>query len=144
MSDTTISALKTTLIRVPWAGAPPANGIMPPSARELLILEIATKGGLTGMSYLQPLSGGLETLDACLKEMIAPKILGRDATEIEGIWQTLWKSTYWLGRAGIAVAALSAVDIALWDILGKRAGLPLFRLWGAARTSGGSHFSCRP
>ena len=135
MPDTTITSMKTTLLRVPWSGEPPANGIMPPSARELLALEIGTKGGLVGMGYVQPLSGGLETLDMCLKEMIAPRVLGRDATEIEGIWQTLWKSTYWLGRAGIAIVALSAVDIALWDIVGKRAGLPLFRLWGAARES---------
>lgn len=129
-TDTTISALRTSLLRVPWHGDPPANGIMPPSAREFLVLEIATRGGLTGMGYLQPLSGGLETLSACLKEMIAPKIIGRDATEIEAIWQTLWKSSYWMGRAGITVAAQSAVDIALWDIVGKRADLPLYRLWG--------------
>lgn len=133
MTDTTITGLRTTLLHIPWSGEPPANGIMPPTHREMLVLEIMTKGGLTGMGYLQPLSGGLETLDACLKEMIAPKIIGRDATEVEGIWQTLWKSTYWLGRGGIATFALSAVDIALWDIVGKRAGLPLHRLWGNAR-----------
>ncbi len=129
-SDTTITGLKTTLIGVPWNGPPPANGIMPPTRRELLILEVMTKAGITGMGYLQPLSGGIATLDMCLKEMIAPKIIGRDATDIEAIWQTLWKSTYWLGRGGIATFALSAVDIALWDIVGKRAGLPLHRLWG--------------
>jgi L-alanine-DL-glutamate epimerase-like enolase superfamily enzyme len=134
MTDTTITALRTTLLRIPWSGAPPANGIMPPTHREILVLEITTKGGLTGMGYLQPLSGGLETLDACMREMIAPKVLGRDATEVEGIWQSLWKSTYWLGRGGIAVLCLSAVDIALWDIVGKRAGLPLYRLWGKCRS----------
>jgi len=133
MTDTTITAFKTTLIRVPWSGKPPANGIMPPAAREFLVLEVMTKGGITGMGYLQPLSGGLETLESCLREMIAPKVIGRDATEVEGIWQTLWKSTYWLGRGGIAVWCLSVVDIALWDIVGKRAGLPLHRLWGNCR-----------
>src|SRR5215469_1872550 len=45
MVDTTISSLRTTLIRVPWAGEPPANGIMPPSHREFLVLEVRTKGG---------------------------------------------------------------------------------------------------
>ncbi len=133
MSDTTIAALRTTLLRVPWAGEPPANSIVAPACRELLVLEVSTRGGITGMAYLHPLAGGLETLDTCMKELIAPKVLGRDATEIEGIWQSLWKSTYWLGRAGVAVFCLSAVDIALWDIVGKRAGLPLHRLWGNCR-----------
>jgi len=76
----------------------------------------------------------MHTIDAAMKELIAPHVIGRDATEIEGIWQTLYKSNFWLGRMGVTVFAQSAVDMALWDIVGKRAGLPLFRLWGAART----------
>ena len=104
-----------------------------PSATSI-VLEIETQGGLIGMSYLMPLRGGLHTLDACMKELIAPHVIGRDATEIEAIWQTLYKSNFWLGRMGVTVFAQSAVDMALWDIVGKRAGLPLFRLWGAART----------
>ena len=102
--------------------------------RDIYVLEIETQGGLIGMSYLMPLRGGLHTLDACMKELIAPHVIGRDATEVEAIWQTLYKSNFWLGRMGVTVFAQSAVDMALWDIVGKRAGLPLFRLWGAART----------
>ena len=60
--STTITALRTSLLRIPFVGAPPANGIMPPTHRELLVLEIETAGGLSGMGYLQPLSGGLFTL----------------------------------------------------------------------------------
>ena len=111
MSNTTITAVRTTLLEVPWAGAAPAAGIIPPSQREFLILEIETAGGITGMGYLQPLSGGLYTLDACMKEMIAPKIIGLEATEVEGIWQMLWQSTYWVGRGGLATWALSAVRV---------------------------------
>lgn len=133
MTDTTITGIKTTLLRVPWTSEPPPNGIMPADDRLYLMLEVMTKGGITGMGYLQPLRGGLQTLDSCLHEMMAPLIIGRDATETEGIWQSLWKGTYWMGRMGVAVFALSAIDIALWDIVGKRAGLPLYRLWGKAR-----------
>ena len=131
---TTITELRTTLLQVPWRSSPPAAGILAPGPREIFVLEIETQGGLLGMSYLMPLHGGLHTLDACMKELIAPYVIGRDATEIEGIWQTLYKNNFWLGRMGITLAAQSAVDMALWDIVGKRASLPLFRLWGAART----------
>ena len=130
---TTITELRSTLLQVPWRGAPPAAGVVPPGPRELYVLEIETQGGIVGMSYLHPLRGGLQTIDACMKELIAPQVIGRDATEVEAIWQTLYRSNFWLGRMGVTVFAQSAVDMALWDIVGKRASLPLFRLWGAAR-----------
>jgi L-alanine-DL-glutamate epimerase-like enolase superfamily enzyme len=133
-TPTTITELRSTLLQIPWRGAPPAAGVVPPGPREIYMLEIETQGGLVGMSYLQPLRGGLQTIDACMKELIAPQVLGRDATEIEAIWQQLYKSNFWLGRMGVTLFAQSAVDMALWDIVGKRAGLPLFRLWGAARS----------
>ncbi|MFZ2077393.1 MAG: hypothetical protein WAV38_12255 [Xanthobacteraceae bacterium] len=51
----------------------------------------------------------------------------------EAIWQDLWRTTVTYGRAGIAVMAMSVLDIALWDVLGKAAKLPLHRLWGHYR-----------
>ena len=125
---TTITELRSTLLQIPWRGGPPAAGVVPSGPRELYMLEIETQSGLVGMSYLQPLRGGLQTIDACMKELIAPHVIGRDATEVEAIWQTLYKNNFWLGRMGVTVFAQSAVDMALWDVLGKRAGLPLFRL----------------
>jgi len=133
-SATTITELRSTLLHVPWHGKAPEAGLSIESKRDLYVLEIETQGGLVGMSYLMPLRGGLETIDAAMKELVAPRVIGRDATEIEAIWQLLYKNNFWLGRMGVTVFAQSAVDMALWDILGKRAGLPLFRLWGAART----------
>jgi L-alanine-DL-glutamate epimerase-like enolase superfamily enzyme len=132
-SATTITELRSTLLQVPWHGKPPEAGLSIESKRDIYLLEIETQGGLTGMSYLMPLRGGLHSIDAAMEELVAPKIIGRDASEIEAIWQLLYKTNFWLGRMGVTVFAQSAVDMALWDILGKRAGLPLFRLWGAAR-----------
>jgi len=120
---TTITELRTTLLEVPWHGKPPAAGLKIETKRDIFVLEIETQGGLIGMSYLMPLRGGLHTLDVCMKELIASHVIGRDATEIEAIWQTLYKSNFWLGRMGVTVFAQSAVDMALWDIVGKRASL---------------------
>ena len=128
---TTITELRTTLLEVPWHGKPPETGLKLETKRDIYVLEIETQGGLIGMSYLMPLRGGLHTIDAGMKELVAPHVIGRDATEIEAIWTQLYRSNFWLGRMGVTVFAQSAVDMALWDIVGKRAGLPLFRLWGA-------------
>ncbi len=102
---TTITELRTTLLLVPWRSSPPAAGILAPGPREIFVLEIETQDGLVGMSYLMPLHGGLHTLDTCMKELIAPYVIGRDATEIEGIWQTLYKNNFWLGRMGVTLFA---------------------------------------
>lgn len=51
MSDTTIVSLKTTLLSVPWRGGPPAAGIVDPTPRQFVVVEITTKGGLSGMGY---------------------------------------------------------------------------------------------
>ncbi|MFN4089546.1 MAG: mandelate racemase/muconate lactonizing enzyme family protein [Alphaproteobacteria bacterium] len=124
-----VADIRTTAVRVPWVEAPRfvRDYGLP---RELLIVEVETRSGVVGMGYLQPLGGGLATLQACVHEVIAPRVLGRDATAVEAIWNDVWKATATMGRAGVTVMAQSAVDIALWDALGKHAGLPLYRLWG--------------
>ena len=127
-----IKEIRTTLLRVPWV-EPPRAGLKIEQFRELVVVEVETASGLVGLGYLQLLGGGLKTVEACLDELIAPRLIGRDASDIEGIWQDLWRGTYWIGRMGVALFAMSAVDIALWDILGKRANLPLHRLWGHCR-----------
>jgi len=61
-------------------------------------------------------------------------VIGKDATAVEAVWRDLWRASLTYGRGGIAMMAISALDIALWDAVGKRAGLPLHRLWGHFRS----------
>ena len=103
--------------------------------RELVVVEVETSSGLVGLGYVMPLRGGIETIGMCLKELIVPRLIGKEATQIEAIWQDLWRATYTVGRMGITLFAISAIDIALWgDLLGKKAGLPLYKLWEGFQT----------
>jgi L-alanine-DL-glutamate epimerase-like enolase superfamily enzyme len=134
MSDMTIKAVRTTMLRVPWPQNPYLKGHAFGDARQFLVLEVETAGGIVGMGYLFLFRPGIRSIVACLDECIIPRVIGKDAGAIEAIWQDLWRATMAYGRGGIAVMALSALDIALWDALGKRAKLPLHRLWGHYRS----------
>jgi L-alanine-DL-glutamate epimerase-like enolase superfamily enzyme len=135
MTDLTIREVKTTLLQMPWADDPWLAGHALGSMRDLVVVEITTQSGITGMGYLHLLNLPLQrTIGACIAEAMAPRIIGRDASAIEAIWRDLWRATLTGGRGGVAMMAQSAIDIALWDILGKAAGLPLHRLWGHYRS----------
>jgi L-alanine-DL-glutamate epimerase-like enolase superfamily enzyme len=135
MTDMTIAAVRTTMLRMPWPNTPWLKGHAFGNTRNFLVVEVETKGGITGMGYLFLFRPGMKTIAAALEETIIPRVLGKDATAVEAIWQDLWRTTVTYGRGGIVTMAMSALDIALWDALGKRAGLPLHRLWGHYRST---------
>ena len=75
--------------------------------------------------------GGPHSVSATLIEQeIAPLVVGQDPRRPEYLWEKVYQETFYHGRKGILLACLSGVDIALWDILGKAAGQPLWRLLG--------------
>ena len=131
MTDMTITAVRTTTLRVPWPDTPWLKGHAFGDARNFLVVEVETKGGIVGMGYLFSFRPGLKTITAALEETIIPRVIGKDATEVEGIWNDIYKTTVTYGRGGIVTMGLSALDIALWDAIGKRANLPLHRLVGS-------------
>jgi L-alanine-DL-glutamate epimerase-like enolase superfamily enzyme len=134
MTDMTISAVRVIPLRVPWIDPPVFGKSKLTAPRDILVVEVETKSGLVGIGYLHLLSPALRTIATCLDEAIVPGLIGRDATAIEAIWRDLWRTTYSAGRMGIAVMAISAIDIALWDLVGKAANMPLHRLWGHFRS----------
>jgi len=133
MTDMTITAVRTMMLRVPWPDTPWLKGHPFGDSRSFLVLEVETKGGVVGMGYLFLYRPAMRAIAACLDEAIVPRVLGKDASAVEAIWQDLWSATATFGRGGIATMAMSALDIALWDALGKAAKLPLHRLWGHYR-----------
>lgn len=92
-----------------------------------LIVEIFTDTGLVGIgnAALSP-QITKQVIDLYLK----PLLIGQDPWEIEFLWQLMYRKTMAFGRKGIGMAAISAVDIALWDLLGKSAKQPVYRLLG--------------
>lgn len=92
-----------------------------------LIVEVFTDAGHIGIgnAALSP-RVTKQTIDLYLK----PLLIGRDPFDYEFLWQHMYRQTMAFGRKGIGMVAISAVDIALWDILGKAAGQPVFKLLG--------------
>ncbi len=127
-----IKEIRTTPLVLPWI-EPPRFALNYNRPRQVLLVEVETRSGIVGLGYVQLLGSGLRTVETCIHECLKPVLLGQDATHVERLWKQMWEATYGIGRMGVTVTALSGVDIALWDALGKRAGLPLYKLWGAFR-----------
>ena len=101
--------------------------------RSATLVEIATDEGLTGWG--EAFAQGLEPPEiaaAAIEHALAPLILGEDPRATEPLWHRMYHATRDYGRTGSVVAAISAVDIALWDLAAQAAGVPVHVLLGGA------------
>ncbi len=98
--------------------------------RNFVTLKIETDEGVYGLGDAT-LNGRELAVASYLTDHVIPCLIGRDAHRIEDIWQYLYRGAYWR-RGPVTMAAIAAVDMALWDIKGKVAGLPLYQLLGGA------------
>jgi galactonate dehydratase len=106
----------------------------------LIWLEIETEEGLTGLGES---FRGAQAVEAVLHEQVAPWLIGRDARQIEAASRYLMSPYLGFNSAGAEVRAASAVDIALWDLAGKRHGIPVHEaLGGAVRISIRAYNTC--
>ena len=96
--------------------------------RNFVTLKITTDQGVHGIGDAT-LNGRELAVAAYLEDHVADCLIGRDASEIEDIWQYLYRGCYWR-RGPVTMAAIGAVDTALWDIKAKAAGMPLYQLLG--------------
>ncbi|MDR7116174.1 mannonate dehydratase [Caulobacter sp. BE254] len=102
--------------------------------RNFVTLKIETSDGVHGVGDAT-LNGRELAVASYLTDHVIPCLIGRDAHQIEDIWQYLYKGAYWR-RGPVTMAAIAAVDTALWDIKAKIAGLPLYQLLGGACREG--------
>lgn len=98
--------------------------------RNFVTLKLTTDDGVTGLGDAT-LNGRELSVASYLKDHICPLLIGRDAHQIEDTWQYLYRGAYWR-RGPVTMSAIGAVDMALWDIKGKVANLPVYQLLGGA------------
>ena len=96
--------------------------------RNFVTVKIVTDSGLYGLGDAT-VNGREMAVVAYLKEHVAPCLIGRDPQDIEDIWQYLYKGAYWR-KGPITMAAIGGIDMALWDIKGKAADMPVYQLLG--------------
>jgi len=111
-----------------------ARVIVTSPGRNFVTLKIECDDGTTGVGDAT-LNGRELAVAAYLSEHVGPCLIGRDAHAINDIWQYLYKGAYWR-RGPVTMTAIAAVDMALWDIKGKVAGLPVYQLLGGAARDG--------
>jgi L-alanine-DL-glutamate epimerase-like enolase superfamily enzyme len=124
-----ITAVESALLRVPTRK--PIALAYP--THDLVVTTIRTDQGLSGLGYSLVFgSSGSEAVLAYVRSRLGPLLVGEDPLFVERLWERLFRADRGIKRQGLAAYALSALDIGLWDLVGQAAGLPLFKLWGAA------------
>ena len=103
-------------------------GIMP----NLILIRVHTDAGLIGCgeTYYTP-----HAVEALVHDWMAERLLGANATDVEAHWRFLYERCTAFGTPGAEMRALSAIDVALWDILGQELGAPVWQLLGGAAQS---------
>ncbi|HEY2407377.1 MAG TPA: D-mannonate dehydratase ManD [Polyangiaceae bacterium] len=96
--------------------------------RNFVTLKLETDEGLYGLGDAT-LNGREQAVVAYLEEHCIPALIGRDPSKIEDTWQYFYRGAYWR-RGPVTMSAISAIDLALWDIKGKALGTPLYNLFG--------------
>ena len=97
---------------------------------ELVTVRIRDAAGTEGLGYTYTVGRGGAAVAALIKHDLCPVLLDTEADRIEALWQRMWWAIHYGGRGGFASLAISAVDIALWDLKARRFGTPLWRLLG--------------
>ena len=126
-----ITDVETIILRLPEV-VPNGDGL-----QDVLIIRVHTDAGITGIGEAHTAPQVLKAIiDAPVSQLSAQGLrqllLGRDPRNIAELWDLMYDHTTTFGRRGVVINAISGIDIALWDILGKASGEPLHRLLGDA------------
>lgn len=127
-----------------WMSSASANQVY--NNRFCIVVRILTDEGIVGIGEADYPGGPPSSVVAVLEKELGPSLIGRDPLNIQAIWDDMYYMHIQHSRVGIHMHAISGIDIALWDIAGKAAGLPCYKLWGGhhniipAYSSGGMYY----
>jgi len=91
---------------------------------------VRSTDGVEGIGFCYVGTAGGNIAQAAVEELLAPIVVGQDSSRVEGLWEEMYRETLLHGRAGTVMRAISMLDIALWDLNARAAGLPLCRYLG--------------
>ena len=97
---------------------------------ELVTVRITDSDGAEGLGYTYSVQHGGAAILTMIEKDLCVHLSGQDPSRIEALWEKMWWAVHYPGRGGIASFAIAAIDIALWDLMGRKTGLPLWRLLG--------------
>ena len=128
-----INKLESFVLKVP-TGREIADSMQTVNNLEFAGLIVTTDNGISGTGYTVTVGHGGSVIQNVIDTLYKDDLMGRDPLNVRAIWSDLYYGkAHWIGRAGATTMAQSAVDIALWDIIAKAAGQPLWRVLGGAR-----------
>ena len=125
-----IESIEAGLYRIPLERTlvDSTHGAMPDF--ELVTVRVRDGDGATGVGYTFTVGANGHAIHATIAHDLASRLVGADGDRIEALWDAMWWTLHYGGRGGAASLAISAVDIALWDLRARRAGTPLWRILG--------------
>ncbi len=126
-----ITDIETIVLRLPKV-LPVGDGL-----QDVLIIRVHTDEGITGIGEAHTCPTVLKAIiDAPISQLtvqgLKPLLIGKNPLQINELWDLMYDCTATYGRRGVVINAISGIDIALWDILGKVSGLPVHQLMGGA------------
>jgi D-galactarolactone cycloisomerase len=131
--DLTIERVEVIPMRVPLARLFQGSHYSM-STRCTIVTRVHTRGGLVSEVYNGDTDAEQSVIVGIIRDEIVPHLIGRNALSVESCWEAMLPPTYDILRdRSVALQAMACLDSALWDIVGKAVGLPLYQLWGGYR-----------
>ncbi len=101
-----------------------------------VLVDVRTSDGAVGQGYCFTINGErIDAFEAMVRGLADAHVVGRGATETSGMWAAAWSALNPTGHKGVTIGAMSALDVACWDAVGKNLDMPLHRLWGSCRVT---------